>query len=229
LIWAALMTLAYGCVLPGIAYAGRYEPMIVPLLLWAAAMAAGGLATLLGDHLTPRPARVLAAVLAALLAVQSLAGLFVWREVRRLSAEHIARVHVAMGQAVRALPASGTVAAFDVGAIKYANPDREIVDWAGLTDSRMREAIRRGRGAEYLRSKKVAYLAVMEGPEGSIHRYPFDLAEESRAGRMGFTQESSPGGAPLPSFMTPPDVYSSFIPAVLVAECRMSLYRVEWP
>jgi hypothetical protein len=228
--WAALMALAYGCVLPGIAYAGRYEPMIVPLLLWAIAVAAGGIATLLEEHLPRRAARVLTTILLGLLAAQSLLGTFVWRDVRRLSVEHIARVHVEMGRAIQALPAGGTVAAFDVGAIKYANPGREIVDWAGLTDGRMREAIRRGRGAEYLRSKRVAYLAVMEGSDGALHRYPFDLATESREGRMAFTQEPGPGSpAALPSFMTPPEEYARFIPAVLIAECRMSLYRVEWP
>jgi len=228
LAWTGVTVLAYGCVLPGIAYAGRYEPMVVPLLCLGAAVAVGGLVSFLRERLPSRPARAIASAMLALLAAHALLMTGVWWQVRKLSAAHIARVHVAMGRFVQTLPAEEVVAAFDIGAVKHLNPGREIVDWAGLTDSKMRRAIRDGRGAEYLRSKRVAYLAAMEGAEGSLHRYPFDLAAESREGRMAFTQEVG-GGATLPSYATPPEEYARFIEAVLVAEARMTMYRVEWP
>jgi hypothetical protein len=157
-------------------------------------------------------------------------GTLAWLQVRTMSVNHIAHVHVKAGYFCRILPADKNIAVFDVGAVKYLNPQREILDWAGLTDAAMRRAIRAGTGTDYLREHNVGYIAIMEGWNREIHPYPFDIVEELKTGKLNFKHDfpSERGVLPLPSFATEPDDYVSFIQAVYIAADRMSFYRVVW-
>jgi hypothetical protein len=228
--WALLTVLVIGSILPLVIYAGRYEAMLVVLLLWGIAWAVGWIVKALSTRLSR--SGFIAAVVLLLLGVGfwQVSGTIIWMQIRTLSVNHIANVHVKAGYFCHILPTDKTIAVFDVGAVKYLNPQREIVDWAGLTDAAMRRAIREGSGADYLRNSNVGYIAVMEHWNREVHPYPFDLANEVRAGNFSLEYDfpSERGVQPLPSFATPPEHYLPFIQAVLIAADRMSFYRVVW-
>ena len=230
LCWTLLTVLVIGSILPIVIYAGRYEAMLVVLLLWGVAWALGWAVKALSVRLSR--SKFMAVVVIILLGVGlwQVSGTIAWMRIRTMSVDHIGNVHVKAGYFCRILPADKTVAVFDVGAVKYLNPQREIVDWAGLTDARIRLAIREGRGADYLHSRNVGYLAVMEGWNREVHPYPFDIVTEVKEGRIRLEHDfpSERGVQPLPSFATPPENYLPFIQAVLIAADRMSFYRLVW-
>jgi len=230
LCWTMLTVLIIGCILPVVIYAGRYEAMLVPLIILGIAFAVGWIIKFLSTRLGKIKYIVVSIVLLLMLCIWQISNTLAWLQIRILSVNHIANVHVNAGYFCHILPADKTIAVFDVGAIKFLNPQREILDWAGLTDAAMRRAIRQGMGAEYLRGRNVGYMAVMEEWNHEVYHYPFDLVEELKAGRLHITYDfpSETGMQPLPSFATPLMEYQLFHQAVYIAADRMSFYRVVW-
>lgn len=228
LCWTLLTVLLIGSILPIVIYAGRYEAMLVVLLLLGIACAIGWIIR----FLTARFGRGWRLSLIILLwlgvGLWQISNTWAWMQIRILSVNHIANVHVKAAFFCHILPTDKTIAVFDVGAVKYLNPQREILDWAGLTDAAMRRAIREGTGADYLRSRNVGYLAAMEGWYGELHPFPFDLVQEMKAGRIKLADDfpSERGVKPLPSFATPIEEYQLFNKAVYIAADRMSFYRI---
>jgi hypothetical protein len=230
LCWTLLTVLVIGSILPVVIYAGRYEAMLIPLLLLGVAFAVGWIVRFLATRLSRVKFVTACVILLVMLGIWQIGNTWAWMQIRNLSVKHIASVHVNAGFFCHILPADENIAAFDVGAIKYLNPQRQIIDWAGLTDSNMRQAIRQGTGSEYLHIHKVGYLAAMEGWNGELHPFPFDMLQEMKEGRIRLADDfpSERGVKPLPSFATPLEEYQLFNQAVFIAADRMSFYRVVW-
>lgn len=230
LLWSAATFVYYGITLPIVIFAGRYEATIMLLFVWAVAWSVGWVVRFLYLHLRPINAGALSFLLVLLLLSHGLMMTVTWSEIRQAAINQVTRVHIAAGLFSRVLPEDTALAVFDVGAVKYLNPEREIVDWAGLTDVGMRKAIVSGQGSAYLREKNVGYIAVMESANGNIHPYPYNLAEEIKEGRFTLERNftSDKGVLPLPSFAISAAEHKRYIDAVLIAEPRMTFYRVIW-
>lgn len=127
---------------------------------------------------------VVMAGLFAMVVGSYLPGLIAYRRVFVGNVQHINAVHVRAGQWLATnVPETATVAAFDIGAVKFFG-EQTVLDLGGLVESRfVTDYLYAGRVPDYLKEHRASYLVMPE---------PAAAGQTDLRDRLGITQNGQP-------------------------------------
>jgi hypothetical protein len=158
--WALALVCIYLPVLPRIGHGGRYQPLIVVIILPLSAIGLLRLADRLG---AARATLVTACLLIAI----GTPSLFLWRAALSAGIVHIEGTHRAIGRWAREhLPGNASVAAFDIGAIGWELPAR-VLDVSALSSGNL-VYLREQRVADLLRETHADFVMLPSPPPGTM-------------------------------------------------------------
>lgn len=219
LIWAVLQVLTFAVTLPSRGHGGRYQPMVLILVMLCFGLGVVGLLRLVFASGRCSAIRRIAAGGVVVLVVVVVGSAWLWREITAESILHFDRVHVSAGRWLgRHTSSDARVAAFDIGAIGYFS-GRAVVDIGGLLDSRAGRALYDDTMVEYIRSQKAEYLAMIfpyTDPQAYVRGLGLDELEEE--GRLCLQETFT---VDVPSWYLPGEA------ARLLAN-TIRVYRIEW-
>ncbi len=169
--WTIATILIYVPILPRMGHAGRYQPLVLVVLLPLCAM---GLLWV-GRVAAARGAIV---VVASVVLGIGAPSLIIWHRILLAGIQHIDGTHRAIGQWVRAhAPANATVAAFDVGGLAWELPGR-VVDLSALSDGNV-EFLRDRRLADLVHERHATMVMLPMPPPGDASgRRVFNLGPD---------------------------------------------------
>ncbi len=225
LLWGSLHLAVYAALLPTFGHGGRYQPLLPALFLM---LCASGLlqALELALSFSPLPARFRQRI--ALVAVASVGllgpgrALLAWRSAHADSVAHVTATEVAMGKKLSQLPASATVASFDIGGIGYFS-HRPVLEIGGLSSSALVPLLWQGRVPSYLKEKQVDYLVVPLGLGGPLAQEPWNFAH-----RLGLNATPWLELEPVSTLSSPLLSWRRGVRASMHCAPRQDLYRVRF-
>lgn len=220
--WGAAHIAVYMVLLPTTGHGGRYQPLTPALFtglawvgLWTIASAAWTRYSL------PTKARGFAMVaLTIALAAPSVRSLRAWGHAHHDAVTHIWDTEVAMGRVVAELPATATIASFDIGGIGYFG-NRELIDLGALVDASLAVALRDSDAWPLLDERGVDYVVM---PEGFVHAFPDPW---NFYWRLGLHKQPAARLVELERFASSVAVWKRGVEASLHGAPVQVLYQVE--
>ena len=212
LTWAAIQMVAYAVVLPSRGHAGRYQPVVLLLLVLLIGHGLAYLHSLREGKLPIGPE-------AAVVAGACLLSVFIWRNIVIDSVSHFDRIHVAAGRWIaQHTSKTARIAAFELGALSYFG-DRPVIDIGGQVDPTAGWALYQNQTAEYMESRRADYLVMVfpyTDPEEYIRRAGLDRLANN--GTLRLKEEF---------FLPVPKTYLPGEASQVVAN-KIRIYKLRW-
>jgi len=211
-IWVMLHNAAYMVMLPTLGTTTRYEAINHVLIWWVVAL---GLCAVRSRRVLYVPAVLVLTVLVG-------SNLAYWRGVYEANLAHMHQVRIAAARYLATeLPPTARVAAFDIGALRYFG-ERTIVDLGGLTDTDFTTYQAQGRVDQYLKDRRVDYIALPE-KHSTDREALFDFAQY-----LGITQSPMFDLELLASFETDRDLWKRGFDATANYQPAVRVRKVHW-
>jgi hypothetical protein len=152
-LWGISQLLAYSIFLPTRGHGGRYQPIVLILVLF---FFTTGLWVCWN-----KLEKTFAKAGLILLVVVSLSSLYTWNRITVDSLRLFDRVHVSAAKWIKQYAAEkDNIAAFDIGALGYFS-NRTVIDLGGLIDPNSGSALYSGKSVSYMQRKKADYLVMI--------------------------------------------------------------------
>jgi len=221
LLWVIGHNLVYMVMLPSPSQAGRYQALNY-ILFWVMLFlpVAVGLSRLVGKFTVRN--KIYGAVLSVFLAIiffLDLGSAIKWKNIYLATVRHINDVHIQVaGWLEQEIPPGSRVAAFDIGALKYFSPRTEIIDLGGLVDREFAGYLQEGRVVDYMKDRKVSYLAMVE-----LQNSPGWIFEN-----LKIQGDPRLKLKPLFGMMQRPEIYYLHYREAAITFPKMVVYEIEW-
>jgi len=225
LAFAMAHMIFYAAVLPVRGHGGRYQPLSPLLLLPLAGLGLLATARFVANRWFPRQGQLpnLANGIVLLVClVGAAASTHRWVRISASGIAHIQRVHTATGRWIAEnVPASATVASFDIGAVSYA-AHRPILDLGGLVDPTLVQALTDYKASQYLRFNHVDVIVLPVAPRSVPPAWNYAV-------RLGLSNPATVRLLVVQEFSTPLDDWVEAAVATGHAAPVLIVAVPEWP